>query len=318
MTDEKVPDSLGSSDVWDRLEPAINSVLAKFPDTADAIGRGEDPGESRVVGVVTIDVSARTTSMVVGNAEKAFAFASVTKLLTAMAALVAVQEGTISLDLEAGPPGSTVRHLLAHASGLRGAMDDFDPVKRSTEIVAPVGEKRIYSNLGFELLAKKIEERSGIPFPDYLEEAVTRPLGMSQCKIVGSAGWGATGSVSDLVKLAGELLLPTILDPGLMSEALSVQFPGLGGVLPGFGPMSPLDWGLGFELKDRKPRHWTGTENSEGAFGHFGQTGSFLWVDPMYGVALASLGTSLFGPWAKESWPELSDVVIRSLGERER
>ena len=46
-------------------------------------------------------------------------WASVTKLLTGLAVLVALEEGTVDLDEPAGPPGSTLRHLLAHASGDR-------------------------------------------------------------------------------------------------------------------------------------------------------------------------------------------------------
>ncbi|MCA1682587.1 MAG: beta-lactamase family protein, partial [Actinobacteria bacterium] len=45
-------------------------------------------------------------------------WASVTKLATALATLVAVEEEVVALDEPAGPPGATVRHLLAHASGL--------------------------------------------------------------------------------------------------------------------------------------------------------------------------------------------------------
>lgn len=47
-----------------------------------------------------------------------FPLASVTKPLAAYAALVAYEEGAIELDEAAGPAGSTVRHLLAHTSGL--------------------------------------------------------------------------------------------------------------------------------------------------------------------------------------------------------
>ncbi|HEX7443763.1 MAG TPA: serine hydrolase, partial [Acidimicrobiales bacterium] len=54
----------------------------------------------------------------VGPRDRALPWASVTKLATALAVLVAVEEGTVDLDQPAGPPGSTVRHLLAHASGL--------------------------------------------------------------------------------------------------------------------------------------------------------------------------------------------------------
>lgn len=54
----------------------------------------------------------------IGDRARVFPLASVTKLLTSMATLIAVEEGTVDLDEPAGPEGSTVRHLLAHASGL--------------------------------------------------------------------------------------------------------------------------------------------------------------------------------------------------------
>lgn len=53
-----------------------------------------------------------------GPLEHLFPLASVTKLLTSYAVLVAVEEGVFELDDPAGPEGSTVRHLLAHTSGL--------------------------------------------------------------------------------------------------------------------------------------------------------------------------------------------------------
>jgi hypothetical protein len=48
------------------------------------------------------------------------------------------------------------------------------------------------------------------------------------------------------------------------------------GVVPGFGRQSRSDWGLGFEIRDRKAPHWTGQRNSPPTFGHFGRSGSFL------------------------------------------
>ncbi len=71
-------------------------------------------------------------------------------------------------------------------------------------------------------------------------------------------------------------------------------------------------WGLGFEIRDGKAPHWTGSRNSPGTFGHFGQSGSFLWVDPEAGVACASLADRDFGDWAKQAWSRLSDDVLRS------
>ena len=116
-----------------------------------------------------------------------------------------------------------------------------------------------------------------------------------------------------LSDLGRELLAPTLVAPETLAEATEVAFPGLAGVLPGFGRMDPNDWGLGFELRDEKRPHWTGERNSPRTFGHFGQSGSFLWVDPLAGVACACLSDRDFGDWAKEAWPRLSDAVLAEL-----
>jgi CubicO group peptidase (beta-lactamase class C family) len=90
-----------------------------------------------------------------------------------------------------------------------------------------------------------------------------------------------------------------------------VQFPGLDGVLPGFGRQEPNDWGLTFELRDHKSPHWTGSTNSPRTFGHFGQSGTFLWIDPDLGAACGVLTNRDFGDWAKAVWPAFSDSVVR-------
>jgi CubicO group peptidase (beta-lactamase class C family) len=81
-------------------------------------------------------------------------------------------------------------------------------------------------------------------------------------------------------------------------------------VLPGYGRHDPNDWGLGFELRDHKHPHWTGSRNSPRTFGHFGRTGTFLWVDPDAGLALAVLTDRDFGDWAIDAWPVLADAVL--------
>jgi CubicO group peptidase (beta-lactamase class C family) len=64
------------------------------------------------------------------------------------------------------------------------------------------------------------------------------------------------------------------------------------------------------EIRGHKQPHWTGTLNSPRTFGHFGQSGSFFWVDPDAGLACAGLADRPFGPWAIEAWPVLSDAVL--------
>ena len=103
---------------------------------------------------------------------------------------------------------------------------------------------------------------------------------------------------------------PRLVAPETLAEAVSVQLPGLNGVLPGFGRQDPNDWGLGFELRDGKSPHWTGSLNSPRTFGHFGASGTFLWVDPAPRLALAVLTDLDFGAWAREAWPRLADAVL--------
>jgi len=228
-------------------------------------------------------------------------WASVTKLLTGMAVLVAVEEGTVDLDEPAGPQASTLRHLLAHASGL--APEAGAPLM-------PPETRRIYSNHGIELAAALVEERAGMPFAEYLQAAVSGPLGLAGA-LHDSPAWGYRGPLDDLLAFARELLAPTLVDAETLAEATTVQFPGLDGVLPSWGRMSPNDWGLAFELRDAKSPHWTGTLASPRTFGHFGASGTFLWVDPDARLALAVLTDKTFGDWAKEAWPALSDSVVR-------
>ncbi|MCU1455807.1 MAG: beta-lactamase [Acidimicrobiales bacterium] len=236
-----------------------------------------------------------------GDTDRPFRLASVTKLLAALASLVAIEEETIALPEPAGPPGATVEHLLAHASGL-----GFD-----TGVLMPPGRKRIYSNTGYEALGDHLAAAAGMPFADYLAAAVLDPLGMAATDLRdGSPAHGGWSTVADLARFAGELLAPTLIAPTTLADATRVHFPGLDGVLPGVGPQRPLDWGLGFELRDHKSPHWTGAANSPATYGHFGGAGTFLWVDPDVAVACIALTDREFGPWALDAWPALSDEVV--------
>jgi CubicO group peptidase (beta-lactamase class C family) len=235
-----------------------------------------------------------------GDAARRYGWASVTKLATAVAMLVAAEEGIVDLDEPAGPPGSTVRHLLAHASGL--------PFEHGAPIARP-GARRVYSNYGFEVAAALVEERAEMTFPEYFRHVWSD----TTMELHGSAGAGVEGTLDDLLVLARELRAPTRIAPETLDEARAVQFPGLVGVLPGFGRQEPNDFGLGLELRDAKSPHWTGTRNSPRTYGHFGRSGTFLWVDPDAGIALACLTDLPFGDWAADAWPRLADAVLAEL-----
>ena len=204
-----------------------------------------------------------------GDARHRFALASVTKPLVARAAQVAIDLGVVGLDTPAGPPGSTVRHLLAHAAGYSMG---------SAKSISQPGKRRVYSNYGFQVLAEAIEQASGIEFGRLPGRCGVRPLGMAATTLDGGAtvaGFGATSTVADLAVFAGELLRPSLVSQQMHDEATDVQFPGLTGVLPGFGLQRPNDWGLGFEIRDAKSPHWTGAVNSAGPAGISASQGRF-------------------------------------------
>ncbi len=255
------------------------------------------------VAVAVVDASGAVVGSH-GPQDRPFRLASVTKLLSAYAVLLAVQEGALDVDQPAGPAGATVRHLLAHASGLA-----FD----TPRVSAAPGTKRIYSNTGFEVLADAVAAASGIRFTDYLAEGVLQPLGMAASGLEGSAAAGAVSTCADLARFAAELQAPTLLAPQTLAEATQVAYPGLDGLLPGYGMRRPNDWGLGFELRDHKSPHWTGSRNSPETFGHFGWSGTFLWVDPVAGAACIALTNRDFDQWARATWPAFSDRVLAEL-----
>jgi len=240
-----------------------------------------------------------------GPADHVFGLASVTKPLAALAVLVAVEEEAVALDDPADEdliPGATVRHLLAHASGLAP--------ERMMRAAGP-GERRIYSNVGIELVGRLVEAATEMKFAEYLREAVLQPLRMTATKLDGSPARDGQSCVNDLAGFAVELLQPgRVVHASTLAEARTVQYPGIRGVLPGFGPKDPNDWGLGFEIRSQKSPHWTGTRNSPQTFGHFGQSGTMLWVDPVAQLGLVALSDEPFGPWAAHAWPALSDAVL--------
>ncbi len=240
-----------------------------------------------------------------GDADRVFPLASVTKLLFAYAVLIAIEEGSVALDEPAGPEGSTVAHLLSHSSGL--APEATDP---GGPTFAPVGGRRIYSNQGFEVLGQVLATNTNMTAADYVRLAVFEPLGMEQSSLDGSPAHGGLSSVVDLLVFCRELLAPTLIDPTTLRRATEPFLPDLSGVLPGFGRQDPNPWGLGFEIRANKHPHWTGTANSPATYGHFGASGTFLWVDPERSLACVVLTGRRFGPWAADVWPPLSDAVI--------
>ncbi|MGO3830946.1 MAG: serine hydrolase domain-containing protein [Corynebacterium casei] len=233
-----------------------------------------------------------------GETAREYDIKSVTKPVVAMGIMLAVEEGAVELDQPAGPEGSTLRHLLAHASGV-----DFD----SREAKRPVEDRRIYSSAGYEWAAEIVADAAGMAFEDYLHEGLLKPLGMNSTRLEGSAGHGLISSVDDLAKFASEVLNPQIIHSDTLAEMRTIQYPDLRGIVPGYGMHRPCPWGLGFEIHGEKDPHWMGANMPADAVGHFGMSGTYLWVAGDY--AMVALADRDFGEWAKPLWQETNQEI---------
>ncbi|GAB3687565.1 serine hydrolase domain-containing protein [Angustibacter aerolatus] len=268
------------------------------PDVAAVLRAQLERWPTRVAGLALV-TDAGTVAV---GSDAVLPWASVSKLVTALATLRDVADGLISLDDPAGPPGSTLAHVLAHASGL--AMEAGGAAREP-------GTRRVYSNAGYDLLGELGAQRSGRSAAAWLHDRVLAPLGMSSTRLEGSAAHGVHGPVRDLALLGAELWRPTLLPAPLAERMRTPAWPDLIGVVPGFGLQRPCPWGLGPEVRGHKQPHWTGAANTPATFGHFGQSGSFLWVDPEADVVLVSLCDRPFGEWAAQVWPSAADAVLQ-------
>lgn len=243
-------------------------------------------------------------------------WASVTKLLSALTVLVLVHDGEADLDEPlpeaSAPPGATLSHLLDHTSGL-----DFEAGGPGTwRLRSQPGARRTYSNTGIEVAAARVEQLTGAPFAELLRELVAAPLGMTRTRLEGSAAHGLVAPTGDLALLAGELLAPRVLPAAVVDLLRTPSRPGLLGVLPGFGRQQHNDWGLGAEVRADKSPHWTSPGNDPATFGHFGQSGTSLWVDRRHSLALVTASSEPFGEWAAAAWPALSTAVLEGAGSQ--
>ena len=154
-----------------------------------------------------------------------FRVASVSKLLTATAAMQLVERGRLDLHADVNtylrrfrvpathPEPVTLFHLLTHTAGFddrniaRKAYraSDVEPLgeylaRRLPERIRPPGEFIGYSNHGMALAGYLVEVVSGMPFERYMKEQVFAPLGMDHSSFAvepDSAALLATGYEGD-------------------------------------------------------------------------------------------------------------------------
>ena len=253
------------------------------------------PGEPVVVVSAWRD-GAWSTLASWGDLDAPRPWASVTKLVTALAGAVEVDAGRADPGDVVLAGGVTLAHLLAHASGL--GMEEGDPV------IAP-GTKRVYSNLGIDLAAAHLA--AGSEVAAWLHDRVLAPLSMSSTRLEGRASEGLVGPTRDLVRLAREWVRPTLITPSRRDATTTTFLPELAGIVPGFGRFTPCAWGLGVEVRGDK-RHWMGEWPAE-SFGHFGRSGALALMNVAEGLCLVATSTVAFAGWAHELWPVWTSQV---------
>lgn len=219
---------------------------------------------------------------------------------------------------------------------------------------AAPGSEHLYSNAGFAILGRLVERVTGNDFWDEARTRVFAPLGLtgtvarpgpelhdriarvadathagSDIESYNSEYWrglalpwgGLYGTPKDLARFAGAFLPggPRLLSPASVALMTRDQVAGVpGGVESMKVTWNPAFWGLGWEVKGAKRRHWTGELTSERTFCHFGAAGTLLWADPEREIALAVFGsraTAHLWPFIPARWSRLSNALIAALDE---
>jgi CubicO group peptidase (beta-lactamase class C family) len=184
---------------------AVDQIFARWssstPGCAVGVAVRGTPVLTKAYGMADLEHEVANTP------ETIFESGSVAKQFTAMAIMLLVEDGRLSLDDEVrkhvpelpdyGVP-LTIRHMLTHTSGLRdwgsvaaiaGAPRTsraythahvLDIVSRQKSLNFPPGTQWSYSNTGFNLAAIIVDRVSGMPFAEYSRRRIFEPLGMTK------------------------------------------------------------------------------------------------------------------------------------------
>jgi CubicO group peptidase (beta-lactamase class C family) len=262
-----------------------------------------------------------------------FALASLTKPLVAAACLSAVEEELLELDDEIRD-GFTLRHLLSHCSGLGADAADLD-----APLVDAPGTFRRYSNAGYALAARTVEQVAEMPFREYLGRGLLGPLGMDAslgldpadavrtaevrepgigdggaqlfnsaafrgAALAESGGYATArgyGRFLTFLLARGRAGASGPLAPETIDELLETQFGELPGEVAGVASWPACGWGLGLDVRGTREPHWTGDALTPTANTHFGSSGTLTFIDRERGIGLVALANrgTYSGWWSR-------------------
>lgn len=189
---------LASSAFADTVDDLVRARMKErnIPGVAVAVIKNGNVVKIKGYGLASIEFNAPVTL------DTVFEIGSVSKQMTAAGIMLLVQDGKIDLDEKISKylpntPESwkdvTVRHLLTHTSGIKSytslsgfelsrrvKIDGFIKQLSEHPLEFTPGEKNIYSNSGFNLLAYIIETQSGKPYMEFMRTRIFTPLGMTK------------------------------------------------------------------------------------------------------------------------------------------
>ena len=186
-------DSIAGAGVREDRAVGIVAAVAQRQDTLLL----EAYGQSDVARDVPMTVD---TIIPIGSTTKQFTAAAILKLQDQGRLDVDDDITTWLPDFETAGAVVTLRHLLAHTSGvvdggeiaelraiqlltnLTATRDDVYEVIRRQPLQFPTGTTQRYSNTNFWLLGRVVERVSGMSYEDYIEQALFEPLGMTRSR----------------------------------------------------------------------------------------------------------------------------------------
>lgn len=187
------------------MHQAIEDLI--FPGAVMLIQKGRAPLYHRVIGVANLYTKTAVTP------ETVFDLASLTKpLATTLAALLLVQDGRLGLEQPVSSilpvlKGTAkekiqVRHLLLHTSGLPAYQpyykvllsqphaerrENLNGLLAAEPLISRIGEKTVYSDIGFMFLRWVVEMVSGMRLDRFVTEMIYDPLGVTPLFYIDSA-----------------------------------------------------------------------------------------------------------------------------------
>lgn len=216
-------------------------------------------------------------------------------------------------------------------------------------LASPPGERLRYSNLDIAIAAHAAEVATGTPIHTLIQQAILDPLALdgialtpgpdlddriaivqdpsnegSPAESYNSRWWrdngitwgGYFGTPGDVLRFALSFLpgRESPLSDASRQEMITDQANGADGGVESLGAIwSPGFWGLGWEVRGEKRRHWTGETSDASTFCHWGQAGTLVWVDPTRDLGVAIFANrTVRKPWPLRPprWMELSDAII--------